>query len=527
MRPGLHWPNTSKLDEGARARFAAGRFVAGTILDLTPAEEARWLRQRCGGDARVNAAGSGARVNAAGSGARVNAPGSGARVNAPGSGIVVARLYEPPGALPEPRAFVTRHAGWIGSVLADGQGPLYVQVLNEPDREYPTTSPSAFAAWWTDVVAMLRSEWREVGSESGGARPLSLLASRSSLLRIGFPAPSIGCADSYWAAIAGTGVLGSADFIAERGYWQPAGLMTDPRWGWRWLRSVGFRRPVLLAEYGCSDPATPKPEKARQYLDYARSLPRWVRPVGAFIGAGGDPRWDTAGAGRLWIDDGMCTLIGAGEGERQEVVLTIEQVRGYASLIVATARRHGLAPSLVAGLIDVESGGQKDATSPDNGPGLGHAIGLMQVLQGNFGPGQDGYDPATNLEVGCRILKAKLDAYGDRVESGLAAYFGAVDAAGNPTPATDATGTSGVQYVAEVKGAAARFEDLDRLADGRVNAPGSGIAGGGPADSDFAQYAPTTGTWREACINLKGVADDALAAGRRIVADATATWHGR
>jgi hypothetical protein len=35
------------------------------------------------------------------------------------------------------------------------------------------------------------------------------------------------------------------------------------------------------------------------------------------------------------------------------------------------------------------------------------------------------------------------------------------------------------------------------------------------------------GTWREAAINLKGVADDALSAGRKIVADTTATWGTR
>ncbi|MGH2459111.1 MAG: hypothetical protein ACRDIY_09620, partial [Chloroflexota bacterium] len=101
--------------------------------------------------------------------------------------------------------------------------------------------------------------------------------------------------------------------------------------------------------------------------------------------------------------------------------------------------------------------------------------------------------------------------------SGLAAYFGAVDAAGNPTQGSDLTGTTGVAYVADVLGAAKQFEDLDGLV----------VAGGGPADPDFAQYAPGTGTWREACVNLKGVADDALEAGRRVVSGAMATWHGR
>lgn len=469
-RPGLHWPNIGQVDPGARARFEAGRFVAATLLDVTPPAEARWLRER--------------------------------------AGLVVVRLYEPTGALPAAAELVARHRGWIEAVLADGRRPLYVQVLNEPDREYPTTAPESFAAWWDDVATLLRSE-------AAVRSRFSLLGPLSSL-RLGFPAPSIGAADAYWEAIAATGVLARADFIAEHGYWQPAALLGDRRFGYRWLRSAGARRPILLTEFGCSDPSTARDEKARQYLRYARSLPRWVRPVGAFIGAGGDPGWDSLAAGRLWIDDAMCAAIGANDGIREEVAVTVEQVRSYAGLIVGTARKHGLAPSVVAGLIDVESGGQKDATSPDNGPGLGHALGLMQVLQGHFAQGRDGYDPATNLDVGCRILREKLDAFGGRIDSALAAYFGAVDARGNPTAAADLTGTSGVQYVADVEGAAKQFADLDAEA-----------SGGGPADPDFAKYAPGTGTWREACINLKGVADDALAAGRKIVADAAETWHGR
>jgi hypothetical protein len=180
-----------------------------------------------------------------------------------------------------------------------------------------------------------------------------------------------------------------------------------------------------------------------------------------------------------------------------------EQVRRFAGLIQSYARKYRHRASLVAGLIDCESGGDPQATSPDNGPGLGHALGLMQVLQGHFGSNQNGYDPATNLEVGCRILREKIDAFGGRVDSGLAAYFGAIDANGNPTDGTDVTGTSGKKYVAEVLDAAQTYADLD--APARV-------------DPDFAQYAPQTGTWREAAVNLKGIADRALASGRELVA---------
>jgi hypothetical protein len=70
--------------------------------------------------------------------------------------------------------------------------------------------------------------------------------------------------------------------------------------------------------------------------------------------------------------------------------------------------------------------------------------------------------------------------------------------------------------VALVEGAARQFADLDGAA-----------AVGTEVDPDFTAYAPHTGTWREAAINLKGIADDALSAGRKIVAEAAATWGAR
>jgi hypothetical protein len=170
----------------------------------------------------------------------------------------------------------------------------------------------------------------------------------------------------------------------------------------------------------------------------------------------------------------------------------------------------------------VESGGLAGATSPDNGPGLGHALGLMQVLQGHFAPSEDGYDPETNVRVGCALLRSKLDRFGGRLESGLAAYFGAVDEAGNPTGGSDLTGTTGVHYVALVLGSARGFADLDS-ASPTAPAPVPGVE----VDDGFRAYAPSSGTWREAAINLKGIADDALAAGRRIIAVSAATWGER
>lgn len=63
---------------------------------------------------------------------------------------------------------------------------------------------------------------------------------------------------------------------------------------------------------------------------------------------------------------------------------------------------------------------------------------------------------------------------------------------------------------------------------------GGGPKGGAPwapmADADFRSWAPRTGSWREAAVNLKGIADDALTTGRKMrdgVAAAAALWGTR
>jgi len=400
--------------------------------------------------------------------------------------FLVVRLDAPPGRLPAPARFVARHAGWVARVDPSG----WYQILDAPDRSRPRLAPAAFAAWWGEVVERLQERFP-------GLHP-------------GFPAPA---GDADPSAFADRGVLARAAFIGERGLWPDRPRMADPAFGWRWARSAGLGLPILLTAFGCTGQAESWAARAVQLLDYCASLPRHVRAVGGLVGPAGQ------------LDERMCELIGRYEGIPRGVRMAEEQVRKLADEIIRAARAHGLAPSLVAGLIDVESGGNPRAVSPDNGPGLGRALGLMQVLEGHFAPGQDPFDPAVNLAVGCALLRDRIAAFGGRVESGLAAYFGAVDAAGRPTEARDATGTSGTRYVALVLGAARRYADLDVRPDPLA----------GPlADPDFRSYAPRTGTWREAAINLKGIADRALESGRQIVAEieqtaarARATWGGQ
>ncbi len=76
----------------------------------------------------------------------------------------------------------------------------------------------------------------------------------------------------------------------------------------------------------------------------------------------------------------------------------VSLARRYTRLIVAKADKYRLPPLLVAGVINYES-------HFDTNCRTGRARGLMQVNHGHERPGQNLYDPATNLDIGCRVLR--------------------------------------------------------------------------------------------------------------------------
>jgi len=80
------------------------------------------------------------------------------------------------------------------------------------------------------------------------------------------------------------------------------------------------------------------------------------------------------------------------------------------------AERYGVPVALVQAVVQSESGGRADAVSSKG------ALGLMQVLPGKFGAGQDPFSPSTNLEVGTGYLASLLREYKGNVTLALAAY---------------------------------------------------------------------------------------------------------
>ncbi|MBO4563750.1 MAG: lytic transglycosylase domain-containing protein [Clostridia bacterium] len=94
--------------------------------------------------------------------------------------------------------------------------------------------------------------------------------------------------------------------------------------------------------------------------------------------------------------------------------------------LTAAAARYGLDPKLVAAVVYTESGFRESAVSADG------AEGLMQILpstaewiafrKGEPSEGIDLFDPATNLDYGCWLLKFLLDRYDGNTRFALIAY---------------------------------------------------------------------------------------------------------
>ena len=90
----------------------------------------------------------------------------------------------------------------------------------------------------------------------------------------------------------------------------------------------------------------------------------------------------------------------------------------YGAEITAAARKHGLDPALLAGLVRQESNFDPTAGSPAGARGLTQ---LMPATAASLGV-TDVTDPAQALEGGAKYLKQQLDTFGGDVTKALAAY---------------------------------------------------------------------------------------------------------
>src|SRR5918992_1493938 len=90
----------------------------------------------------------------------------------------------------------------------------------------------------------------------------------------------------------------------------------------------------------------------------------------------------------------------------------------YGAEITAAARKHGIDPALLAGLVRQESNFDPTAGSPAGARGLTQ---LMPATAAGLGV-TDVTDPVQALDGGARYLKQQLDAFGGDITKALAAY---------------------------------------------------------------------------------------------------------
>ena len=90
----------------------------------------------------------------------------------------------------------------------------------------------------------------------------------------------------------------------------------------------------------------------------------------------------------------------------------------FGAEITAAAKKHGIDPALLAGLVKQESGFDPGAGSPAGARGLTQ---LMPATAAGLGVANV-LDPIQNLDGGAKYLRQQLDAFGGDVTRALAAY---------------------------------------------------------------------------------------------------------
>lgn len=299
------------------------------------------------------------------------------------------------------------------------------------------------------------------------------------------------------------GYLAALDGVAVHNYWGPDfGFFNHSDFEWwagrierahRLVSSMGIIRPFATTEFNRkvdrADPADVAryATECQRYYAWLNSLD-YVVAAFTFLYCNQDPAFDDLTWSQMpgmveamqqfgrqsegewslpiWTPPNL-PVMDEPEPEPQEEpvppTIEVQQVRAWSQYIVQEARAQNVPAALIASVMLQESGGNPLAESPMNYSGgvpIGTAKGLMQVMPFHFQPGEDPFDPATNIRVGVRVLRQGFDRWHSLAQA-IAAYFGAIDAQGNITGATDATGMDGNRYVAMALANMALFDDLE------------------------------------------------------------------
>ena len=122
---------------------------------------------------------------------------------------------------------------------------------------------------------------------------------------------------------------------------------------------------------------------------------------------------------------------------------------GYGGLIGNAAKRFGVDPGLLAGLVSVESSFNKNAVSGSGAIGLGQ---LMPATARELGV--DPNDPKQNVEGAAKYLRQMMDTFGGDLTAGLRAYN---QGPGNQQRNPGGVSSEAIEYPGKVLKAAARY----------------------------------------------------------------------
>jgi len=130
---------------------------------------------------------------------------------------------------------------------------------------------------------------------------------------------------------------------------------------------------------------------------------------------------DVAAAGNTFVDFWGVSIVTYQDqtiivGESSQPINLSDRVLRWQKEIEVSAKKYSLEPSLIAAVIEQESGGDPDSVSP-----LG-ALGLMQLMPSTAKfLNVNSYDPAQNIDGGAHYLQMQLKEFGNLPEA-LAAY---------------------------------------------------------------------------------------------------------
>lgn len=123
---------------------------------------------------------------------------------------------------------------------------------------------------------------------------------------------------------------------------------------------------------------------------------------------------------------GGILLITATNKKTEEDTKSVEE---YKEFIEVYAKKYDIDPFLILGVIDAESGFDKEAVSsvgarglmqimPETGKWIASQIDILNFKE------EELFDPETNIMMGSWYLKFLLDRYNGNIENALAAYNG-------------------------------------------------------------------------------------------------------